>query len=338
MTSTPEIPNLLEKNGLGIGFARLMPEVNSDLKVVNAARVSFHKTSKVLGERDSGLIGFLARNNHWTPFGHCRTLIQGNFDVELIMALLEQGSAYFKRTDDTGIAPFQNVKGTTVLMHGLLTFSLAHTRHRFIPTPMTEPFRKSCPVSMQALRGDDEGPCPVQEASWTLWPEMTPVTFHLRMPIFVARQWMRSNGGIVYNEVSRRYVDDAPLMHSPEMWRGRPEGSIKQGSGKHIDSQEDAGNLYFDAMATVEDCYEGLLKLGVAPEQARICLPQSTYTEFWMTAPLQALARIISLRIDPHAQWEIRMYAEAVNNLLTIEHGVLWTKLLETQRKTHGNL
>lgn len=145
------------------------------------------------------------------------------------------------------------------------------------------------------------------------------ITLHMRMPIFVARQFMRSNVGIVYNEESRRYVDHAPIFHNPTLWRNRPQGSIKQGSGDaHLNDTDDAvaAEAYRVATEACMSTYNTLLSLGVAPEQARMILPVSMYTELWATMSLAAVARVCRLRMDPHAQKEIQDYAIAITALV----------------------
>lgn len=161
------------------------------------------------------------------------------------------------------------------------------------------------------------------------------ITLRLKMPIFVARQWMRSNVGIVYNEVSRRYVDDPPELHSPLDWRSRPTGSMKQGSGPIINGglANDIGNIETWAAIDAVKAYNELVQHGVAPEQARIVLPVSMYTEFWMTGSLAAMARVVGLRIDPHAQWEVQEYARTAGRLIEPLFPVSWPVLLEVHEE-----
>lgn len=144
------------------------------------------------------------------------------------------------------------------------------------------------------------------------------ITLHIKMPIFVARQFMKSNVGVVYNEISRRYVDDTPEFYHPKEWRSRPEGSVKQGSGDRLDPYTDQV-VDNDAMLIKEEClavYRNMLNRGVAPEMARMVLPVSMYTEVWATMSLQAAHRIVSLRLDPHAQWEIQQYGKAMDDII----------------------
>lgn len=144
------------------------------------------------------------------------------------------------------------------------------------------------------------------------------LTFHIKMPIFVARQFMKSNVGVVYNEISRRYVDDTPEFYEPKEWRKRPEGSVKQGSGGEVHKNDSLKSFmaYWDLIKAAERAYRNILWSDVAPEMARMVLPVSMYTEVWATMSLQAAHRIVALRLDPHAQWEIQQYGKAMYDLI----------------------
>lgn len=166
------------------------------------------------------------------------------------------------------------------------------------------------------------------------------VTLHFKMPIFVARQFMRSNVGIVYNEVSRRYVDNDPEFYEPTEWRGRPTKGMKQGSDGVVEpvfgaliEKEGQEPAVLDSGPFANYCnyalayYKNLLAQGVAPEMARMVLPLNTYTEFWATMSLSAASRVVSLRADPHAQWEIQEYAKAISNLVGPLFPISWSAL-----------
>lgn len=139
-------------------------------------------------------------------------------------------------------------------------------------------------------------------------------TFVVKAPLFVSRQLGKHQVGFVWNEVSRRYVDEEPEFFFPQVWRKRAE-NVKQGSSReaaHVD------NINIEkGMAWAMHQYTGLLKAGVAPEQARMVLPQNTMTEWWWTGSLAAWARVFSLRLDPHTQQETRdLVQEMYNQLL----------------------
>ena len=104
--------------------------------------------------------------------------------------------------------------------------------------------------------------------------------FRLTAPIFVARQWFRSTVGVARSEVSRRYVDTEPEFFVPDQWRARPDKSIKQGSGEPCYDQHYPSAIYAEAMIHAKLAYRRLLEHGVAPEQARMVLPQSMYTSW----------------------------------------------------------
>lgn len=148
------------------------------------------------------------------------------------------------------------------------------------------------------------------------------VQLRIKMPIFVARQWFKHQIGFTRNEVSRRYVDDTPEFYEPSDWRLRAP-SVKQGSLEEtidLDMGSDTEHA--------EYAYLFLLKSGVAPEMARMVLPQSTYTEFVETGSLAAYARLAKLRLDPHAQKEVRVYAQAVADIIRPLFPVSWDALL----------
>ena len=153
-----------------------------------------------------------------------------------------------------------------------------------------------------------------------------------KVPIFVARQRFKHMVGFTYNEVSRRYVDDEPEFYRPDVWRSRPEGSVKQGSGDKavIELKRDftfseeynigwtacPNEAYQEYLYSAGGLYRNMLESGVAPEQARMVLPQSMYTEYYVTGSLAAWARAYKQRIDDHAQKEIQELAEQWGSII----------------------
>jgi thymidylate synthase (FAD) len=213
---------------LGDGKSRveLITKMGDDLMVVNAARVSFAKTSTELTEGDKKLIKYLARNNHITPFFH---------------------------------------------------------------------------------------------------PQ---VQFRLKMPLFIAREYMRSNIGFARNEVSRRYVDFKAETYDPEHIRAR-DPNLKQGSKlEDVENNEAVVAIMKKSHEASISAYEELLARNVAPEMARMALPQSMYTEFIETGSLHAYARLCKLRLDPHAQKEIQLYAQAIDTYMRDLFPVSWAALM----------
>jgi len=208
------------------GFVELLETFGSDLTVVNAARVSFHKESKEFSDRDTGLVNYLAKHNHTSPFFH---------------------------------------------------------------------------------------------------PQ---IRFRLKMPIFVAREWFRHTVGFSRNEVSRRYVDEAPEVWIPTEFRMR-DANLKQGSKEEsVEDNTAVQELYKETVDYIVATYDTMLEKKVAPEIARAILPQSMYTEFIETGSLAAYARLCGLRLDPHAQKEIQDYAQAVCSLLEPLFPVSWKALM----------
>lgn len=136
------------------------------------------------------------------------------------------------------------------------------------------------------------------------------ITLHVKCPIFVARQDFKHVVGFARNEVSRRYVDTPPEFYTPDVWRSRPEGSIKQGSGGEHENNSQYVDDYSKFVARVSGLYWGMIEEGVAPEQARMVLPQSMYTSYYVTGSLAAWARAYKQRIDAHAQVEIQDLAK----------------------------
>ena len=183
----------------------LVDHMGSDLSVVNAARVSFAKVHKEFHEKDdSKLIRYLAKHDHWSPFGHS---------------------------------------------------------------------------SLQ---------------------------FHIKAPVFVARQLVKHQVGLTWNEVSRRYVDMEPEFYTPDVWRGVAENK-KQGSSEEEIDINPHGRVvdeYQTVLRSAKWTYEHLLDLGVCPEQARMVLPQSMMTEWYWSGTLYAFARVCNLRCKDDAQKE----------------------------------
>lgn len=155
--------------------------------------------------------------------------------------------------------------------------------------------------------------------------EHTAVTFHVACPIFVVRQWHRHRIGWSYNETSRRYTSDDVQIYTPDEWH-KQDTKNKQGSSERVSNPYLTAE-YRKAVWQAYESYERLLKAGVAREEARMVLPQSTYTRFYATANLRSIAHFIGLRSDEHAQRHIRSYSngmyELVKELFPISIGAL---------------
>ncbi len=167
----------------------------------------------------------------------------------------------------------------------------------------------------------------------------TSVQLRVKAPIFVARQLVKHQVGGVWNEVSRRYVDSEPEFWFPEVWRGRPEGSIKQGSSgvvKNVRFHDANGSgVEYQVGPTVQNfithslgIYEDLLDGGVAPEQARMVLPQNMQTEWIWTGSLMFWCRVCRERLAPGAQAETREIAEQIAEIVAPLFPVSWSALM----------
>jgi thymidylate synthase (FAD) len=148
-------------------------------------------------------------------------------------------------------------------------------------------------------------------------------SFHVKAPIFVARQLVKHKF-LRWNEVSRRYVDDEPEFYQPDVWRGK-SADKKQGSEGAVGGP---WSLLVDqeAMDTLL-LYTGLIKKGIAPEQARMVLPQSTMTEWWWSGSLDAFADMCNLRCKPDTQYETRIVANQISDKMTQLFPVSWSAL-----------
>lgn len=156
------------------------------------------------------------------------------------------------------------------------------------------------------------------------------ITLRIKAPISIRTQLFKHKVGFVENEISRRYVKEEPEFYLPN-WRNAPTDGAKQGSSDFMDSDSVDYRLitedYRQSCKLAVARYESLIKNGVAPEQARFVLPQGIYTEWWWTGSLAAYARVFRQRSDPHAQWEVRQYADAIGKIIAPMYPVSWKEL-----------
>ena len=212
--------------------------MGTDLSVVNAARVSFAKESHWVGgshpsfdpitglsDDDKNLISFLARHNHWTPFGH------------------------------------------------------------------------------------------------------TAITLHIKAPIFVARQLGKHQVGMVWNEVSRRYVSDEPEIYLPDEWRMAAD-NVKQGSSDKVIPENSTWRFeYLAVCREAVEQYNYMVREGIAPEQARMILPQSMYTEWYWTGNLYSFVNVYRLRTHATAQREVQDIAIQIQSIIEPLFPISWQAL-----------
>jgi thymidylate synthase (FAD) len=150
-------------------------------------------------------------------------------------------------------------------------------------------------------------------------------SFHVKAPIFVARQLVKHKF-LRWNEVSRRYVDDEPEFYQPDVWRGR-SADKKQGSEGAIKLSLFRNNCINSAIGSAFKVYSELLEDGAAPEQARMVLPQSTMTEWWWSGSLDAFADMCNLRCKPDTQLETRIVANQICDKMRELFPVSWLAL-----------
>ena len=181
----------------------------TDLSVVNAARVSFNKESKIIDDKDIKLIKYLANHKHTSPFNHAF------------------------------------------------------------------------------------------------------LTVRVKAPIFVARQLVKHKF-MPWNEVSRRYVDSDPEFYVPYDWR-KKASNVKQGSSDEAVNRLWGLDPLYKQQLTL---YNRMLKVGVCPEQARMVLPQSMYTEWYWSGTLGAFLDMLKLRLKPDTQQETRKIAKMIADIV----------------------
>jgi len=147
-------------------------------------------------------------------------------------------------------------------------------------------------------------------------------SFHVKAPVFVARQLVKHKF-LRWNEISRRYVSDKPEFYEPKEWRGK-SADKKQGSEGVVDVGD-----WGDTNWACLKAYNDLLEHGVAPEQARMVLPQSTMTEWYWSGSLDAFADMCKLRCATDTQAETQKVAWDICFQMEKLFPVSWIALME---------
>lgn len=150
-------------------------------------------------------------------------------------------------------------------------------------------------------------------------------SFHVKAPIFVARQLVKHKF-LRWNEISRRYVDDEPEFYVPDVWRGR-SADKKQGSDGVVGTDNLVGSAKHNDRCKA--FYQDLIDSGIAPEQARMVLPQSTMTEWYWSGSLDAFSNMCYLRLKEDTQLETRLVAQQVSKAMENHFPVSWAALTE---------
>ena len=166
------------------------------------------------------------------------------------------------------------------------------------------------------------------------------ITIRCQAPIFLARQLMKHQAGLSWNEISMRYCDKPVGFFIPEEWRSRPDKSLKQGSGNGVVetlNRDDYGlvttlSAYQDHIKHCTSLYEDMLSNNVAPEMARMVLPQSMLTDWVWTGNLMAFSHVYNLRSKENAQVEARVFAKALSDVIEPLFPVAWKALTENTK------
>jgi thymidylate synthase (FAD) len=148
-------------------------------------------------------------------------------------------------------------------------------------------------------------------------------TFHVKAPVFVARQLVKHEY-MPWNEISRRYVDEEPELYEAPIWRGR-SADKKQGSEGEVKSN---ANIFYHNTQSLM-MYKQLLDEGVAPEQARMVLPQSMMTEWYWSGTVFSFAKMCGLRCKDDTQAETRVVADAIDEEMENLYPMSWEALRE---------
>lgn len=157
------------------------------------------------------------------------------------------------------------------------------------------------------------------------------VTVRCRAPIFLARQLGKHQTGFSWNELSRRYKDGEAIeveCYEPDLIMSRPEKLMKDTA--YIMDEPFASDMrrYIrDAARFAINEYTALIDLGVAPEQARMVLPQSMITEWIWTGSLYGFASLYNQRSTGHAQYEARVFAQEINKIMSELFPICWKAL-----------
>ena len=291
-------------------------EQQSDLTVVNAARVSFHKRKDALDATDYSLIGYLVKHKHWSPFAHAREVFQLN------MAMPDW--IYF--FSNANLAGFEWDNHLTTIVGSLWAWV---ENHRYLPrhigSAVLYKLLQIYPESIGAtcnthdLRVSELVRHIHRDNAATYGDRFTTYSFRIEAPIFVARQLVKHQQKLAWNEVSRRYVDEPPTFDVPTVWRKRA-ANVKQGSSDEeltelshsVNGIKDPVTVHAMTLQIAASAYEVFNRSGAAPEQARAILPLATNTTWIWTGSRERFRAICDERMAPNAQLETRLVAEQI--------------------------
>ena len=291
---------------------------NDDMLVVDAARASFAKTSgQYPYEENVGLIRYLARKKHINPFFHNRfTFRLSKDDIDLWSLSQNQVTGMVWNVQDDCVMVRHSFYGWLNLMRHITCEDTAARIHITMLSRM--------PESSKAY-----GQFPVDltndYSANHFHPDFEDISLFVKAPIFTARQEYTHKAGFTRSERSGRYVSDTPENFMPTAWREKPKDGVKQGSGGVSADSRTATHIASDVYEYSSVCYQDLIDdLDIAPEQARMLLPQAMMTRYMVTGSLSAFRRMHTERVSSNAQSEIRDYAHMVDEILSKEYGHKW--------------
>lgn len=150
------------------------------------------------------------------------------------------------------------------------------------------------------------------------------ITLRMQAPVPIRTQLFKHKVGLTENEESRRYIKTVPELFVPKNFRSKPEGSIKQGSSGVHEESETYLKVYEEHCQNAIDLYVEMVEKGIAPEQARLILPQGVEVNWYWTGSLAAFARVYWQRSDNHAQKESQDIAEMIAKVIEPLYPISW--------------
>lgn len=307
----------------------LLDNKNDDLFVVNAARVSFNKWQDTFEPKDKGLLSYLAKHKHTSPFRHIRFTFFIPYDDAIIRTLTLLNP--FDKAGMVVCAATLNNKFGIIIKNSF--FGWVNTIHHFpfyvqdnIKYYLSQFVHNCCSVYniKNGLTTPYESVVYIDERHLRTFnnPWLIDYSFRCKVPIWLSRQLAKHQITMSWNEVSRRYVDTPPELFDQEL-RYKPEGSIKQGSGAIVEPRyEPTVDLGYGtcnintANKILLKWYELCVDSNIAPETIRGYMPQNMMTEFIWTGSLPAFQHMIALRKDSHAQKEAQYFATLIEELI----------------------
>ena len=284
-------------------------ELEGDLGVVRAARVSFDGAVSEFTDSDKPLVKYLANHKHETPFRH--GFLQFSVPVDTTPLV---GDVYLNPFEKAGLH-IEVVEDHVVYRNSLLGWlKLLQSGAVDVCYDIVSALMEYAPVATAAYLGDTaHGGGLVLKHTEVPGKWLDTVSLRCEAPMFIARQLGKHQTDLSWNELSRRYVDSDFEFHTPKgEWRTRPEDGIKQGSGESIEEKlgVEAEMLYRSLVDQANLIYDNLVTCkNVAPEMARMTLPQSMITKWVWSGSIAAFAHVYALRIKGNAQKEVRDFA-----------------------------